>query len=148
MSLRAFVLSTVIFVGCVPAVAPTDDGTSSSMSSSKAAMMDDDDDNGDAMEPSSKPTASTRVIEITTDNWSFSPSSISVKKGEKVVLRVGGAAGIHGVAIAELGINVRSEPGKSVDVELPTDKAGTFTFFCNIPCGPGHKDMKGTLTIS
>ena len=38
-------------------------------------------------------------------------------------------------------------PGQTVSVKLPTDKKGAFTFFCSVPCGPGHQNMKGTLTI-
>ena len=32
-------------------------------------------------------------------------------------------------------------------VKIPTDKAGTFEFFCNVQCGPGHSDMEGTIII-
>src|SRR3989344_1912920 len=28
------------------------------------------------------------------------------------------------------------------------DKAGSFSFFCDIACGAGHRDMKGTLIVS
>ncbi len=65
-----------------------------------------------------------------------------------MIVRLKGVEGIHSFAIAELGINMRIEPGQTVDVEIPTDTAGTFAFMCRVPCGPGHKDMKGSLVIS
>ena len=98
-----------------------------------------------ASEPAS---AEARVIVITATDWEFSPSAITVKKGEKVTLRITGAEGKHGIAIADLGINTMIDAGKTVDVALPTDKAGTFSFRCSVPCGPGHQEMMGTITIS
>jgi cytochrome c oxidase subunit 2 len=56
--------------------------------------------------------------------------------------------GKHSLVIADLGVNVEVEPGETKDIEIPTEKAGTFEFRCRIPCGPGHKDMKGTLVVS
>ena len=39
------------------------------------------------------------------------------------------------------------EPGKTVSVEFVADKQGTFSFFCNVFCGSGHGNMKGTLIV-
>lgn len=89
-----------------------------------------------------------RVITITADNFTFTPSAITVKKGEKITIRLQGIAGTHGFAIPALLINTAIAPGKTVDITLPTDVAGTFEFFCSIPCGPGHQDMKGTIIIT
>lgn len=100
---------------------------------------DDNDDKSGAMAP--------RVIRLTTTEWEFSPSTITVKKGEKVTIELAGVSGIHGFAIADLGITTKVEPGQTVSVTIPTDAAGTYTFFCNVPCGEGHKEMKGTLVI-
>ena len=97
---------------------------------------------------SSDDAASARVIEMTVDNWAFSPAAITASMGEKVTPRVTGGEGIHSFAIPELNLNVRVEPGQTVNIELPTGTAGTFAFMCRIPCGEGHKDMKGTFTVS
>lgn len=88
-----------------------------------------------------------RIIEMSVDDWTFSPSTITVQKGENVVIRLHGVEGKHSFAIAELGLNVAVDPGTTKDVTLPTNTAGTFTFRCRVPCGPGHMDMNGTLTI-
>lgn len=104
-----------------------------------------------AMQPSSvkpaEPSGSVRIITVAVDNFDFSPSVIKVKKGEKVTLVFKGEAGAHGVMIKDLGINVVVPVDGTVTVDLPTDTAGTFAFRCSIPCGAGHKDMKGTIII-
>jgi cytochrome c oxidase subunit II len=86
-------------------------------------------------------------IAISASNWQFNPSVVTVKKGEKVQLVVTGIEGAHGFAIPELRINERIESGQTVIIDLPTDTTGTFTFVCSIPCGAGHKEMKGLIVI-
>ena len=163
--LPLFVIAPLVLAACTPATSTTsgDRSMSSSvttmMEESSSAMMIEESSSAAMMKQSSeammtssaamsKPDqASARVIDLTVDNFAFMPSSISLKKGEKVTLRLKGAAGIHGLAIPDLGVSVKVEPGATVDVVLNTDTAGTFSFFCNIPCGSGHKDMRGTITI-
>lgn len=89
-----------------------------------------------------------RVIPISVGSWSFSPNAITVEKGEEVKVRLTGVGGRHGFSVPELGVNTSVSEGKTVDVMLPTGKTGIFTFFCSIPCGEGHRDMTGTITIS
>lgn len=88
-----------------------------------------------------------RIIRIEAGNWAFTPSSITVKKGEKVKLQIAGVSGRHGFALSDFGINVSVDAGQTVLVDLPTETAGTFNFRCSIPCGPGHRDMTGTIVI-
>ena len=88
-----------------------------------------------------------RVIRITVEDFAFTPSLLTVKKGEKVTLIIDGKSGAHGFAIPGLRINERVDAGQSVTIELPTDTAGSFDFLCSIPCGPGHREMKGRIVI-
>lgn len=97
-----------------------------------------------------QPTAAAtnvRVIQVTSENWKFTPNVITLKKGEKVQLQVTGVSGTHGFAIPELGINIPVAPGQTVLIDLPTDRAGTFALFCSIPCGPGHRNMTGQIEV-
>lgn len=91
--------------------------------------------------------ASARVISVTSRNWEFAPSVISVKKGENVTLKLQGESGVHGFTVPDLGINVPVQPGETVEVKLPTDTAGVFSGFCSIPCGKGHLDMKVKVVV-
>ena len=88
-----------------------------------------------------------RKIDVTAESFAFAPNVIKAKKGEKVVVHLTGKTGLHGFAIPDLGVNVPIAAGQVVDVALPTDKVGTFTLLCSIPCGSGHREMKGTVTI-
>lgn len=88
-----------------------------------------------------------RVIEVNSENWKFAPNVITVKKGEKVQLKITGVSGTHGFAVPDLGINVPVAAGQTVMVDIPTDAVGAHNLFCSIPCGPGHRDMKGQIVI-
>jgi len=108
-----------------------------------------DEPNEDVMEEEVvKKEVATRVIEVTTENWQFTPSVIKAKKGEKVILRLIGKNGIHGFFVPDLGIAERVEAGRTVEVSLPTNQTGTFELRCNIICGQGHDGMIGTIIIS
>ncbi len=114
--------------------------------SSSVAIVDDSASSEATDEPVDVSDA--RIIEVSAKDWEFSPKEITASVGEKVVIRVTGVEGKHSFAIADLGINVPVEPGETKDIPLPTDTAGTFEFRCRVPCGPGHKDMTGTVVIS
>lgn len=105
-------------------------------------------DLGEGMTVKEEPAAAApRAIDVTADNWLFSPSTIVVKRGEAVTLRLSGKAGIHGFTVPELGISQRVAAGQTVSVQLPTDRSGTFAIFCSIPCGSGHSDMRASIII-
>lgn len=89
-----------------------------------------------------------RVITVSASNWTFTPNAITVKKGESITLRVVGQEGTHGFSVPGLGINQTVVMGNTVSVAIPTDKPGTYEFRCSVPCGSGHKEMKGTIVIT
>lgn len=95
-----------------------------------------------------EPEAAARVIEVTVTDWSFSPATVTVKKGEKVAIKLVGKDGTHGLSIPGMGINERIAPGASMLVALNTDTAGTYDGFCSVPCGAGHKDMKFSVIVT
>ncbi len=84
---------------------------------------------------------------ITAKQWSFSPSVIRVKKGDVVVLKLKSVDVMHGMSIPDFGINAQIKPGELNTVEFVADKAGTFKFICNVPCGVGHMGMTGTIIV-
>jgi len=96
------------------------------------------------------PAASETIKEISMEmsQFSFSPDTITVKKGEKVKITVTSKDVTHSLLIPEF--NVNSGPvakDQSGAVEFTADKAGAFDFRCATVCGVGHKDMKGTLIV-
>lgn len=88
-----------------------------------------------------------KVIQITAEKYRFIPNTITIKKGTKVRLQVKSIDIIHGFAILELYINEKLAPSKVVNIDFIADKPGEYTYFCSVPCGKGHKQMKGKLII-
>jgi len=127
-------------------------GTSSSSSSSVASTMTSSVSSSASAGTSSSVATTTdtdaRIITMTSTDWQFNPVTINAKKGEKVIVRLTNNQGIHSFGAMELGLNIRINPGETKDIAIPTDKAGNFEFRCLVPCGPGHKDMRGTIVIS
>lgn len=89
-----------------------------------------------------------RVIPITAELWKFTPNVIQAQQGESATLQITGVSGTHSFSAPDLGISATVLQGQTVNVVIPTDKAGTFDFRCSIPCGVGHQDMKGQIVIA
>ena len=88
-----------------------------------------------------------KEFEITANNWKFEPSSITVNKGDKVILHVTSTDIQHGIAINEFGISQDLTPGETVNIEFIADKKGEFLIFCNVFCGTGHSEMESTIIV-
>jgi cytochrome c oxidase subunit 2 len=93
-----------------------------------------------------KPKA--RVIKMVAKKFVFVPGKISVKKGETVVFQLTAPEVPMGFSLPDFGKRIDVVPGKVATLELTPDKAGTFTFLCDIFCGSGHEDMNGTLVVT
>lgn len=100
-------------------------------------------------EPTTEETQAGEVKEftMTAKKWEFSPSTITVKKGDAVKLSITSIDVAHGFGLNDFGIKERLEPGKTTNIEFVADKTGTFTFFCSVFCGDGHGEMTGTLIV-
>lgn len=96
--------------------------------------------------PPAAASQETRVIEITAERFTFTPSEIRVKAGTRLEIRLESDDTAHGFRII----------GTDVDVELPKrgrgvatvtfePKAGRYTFECSQLCGAGHEFMRGVI---
>ena len=88
-----------------------------------------------------------REIKLTVRKYAFEPDRMVVQLGQPVRILATSDDVTHGFGLRDLGINQKIEPGKETVIEFTPDKAGDSTFHCSVPCGPGHKEMKGTLTV-
>lgn len=86
-------------------------------------------------------------IDMTAKQWEFNPGIVTVREGSKVKLNIKSIDVTHGFALPDFGVSENLAPGNTVTVEFTADKKGTFTFFCSVFCGSGHRDMKGTLVV-
>lgn len=90
-----------------------------------------------------------KVVTITAERFTFSPSRVKVKRGSLVEFVLTSDDTDHGFRI----------PGANIDVAIPQQgrgearvrfiarEKGTFTFECSRPCGAGHNLMRGTLVV-
>ena len=90
-----------------------------------------------------------RVIRVTAERFSFTPSRIEIDAGEEVELRIKSDDTAHGFRIVGLDTNVAiPKRGKGeLTVTLKVDTPGRYEFHCNRMCGAGHNFMRGELVV-
>jgi cytochrome c oxidase subunit 2 len=90
---------------------------------------------------------SPKVIEVSAKKYQFSPSQITLKKGEPVILRLSSTDRVHGFMSRPLKIDTDITPGKATDVAVTPASAGNFTVICDHYCGIGHGTMKMKVAV-
>ena len=88
-----------------------------------------------------------KVIEITAKKFEFTPSEITLKKGQPVILRLRTADRVHGFFSKPLKFDTDIAVGKITDVAITPDTAGDYTVICDHYCGTGHGNMKMKVTV-
>jgi len=91
--------------------------------------------------------AAPRVVEITAKRFGFVPEQITVKKGEPVILRLHSEDVTHGFFMRKLKIDAEVEAGKTTDVTITPEVAGSYTTICDHFCGANHGNMKMTIVV-
>ena len=92
--------------------------------------------------------AQPRIIKVSAKRFTFTPSEIALKKGEPVVLELTTQDIFMGFNLPDFGVRSDIVPGKTMKVAFTPDKAGTFTFLCDVFCGEGHETMNGRLVVT
>ena len=93
-------------------------------------------------------TPETKEFNITAKQFEFSPSTITVNKGDTVIVNITSQDVQHGFALPDFGVNETVDAGQTTRIEFVADKSGEFTFFCSVFCGSGHSTMKGKLVVN
>ena len=91
--------------------------------------------------------ANPKVIEISAKKFEFTPSQITLKKGEPVILRLSSSDRVHGFMSKPLKIDTDIPADKSADIPVTPDTAGDFTVICDHYCGLGHGNMKMKVSV-
>jgi cytochrome c oxidase subunit II len=92
-------------------------------------------------------SAAPRRIEIAASRFSYSPSEITLKKGEPVVLVLTSLDVTHGLAVSELGIRKEVVSGRTTEIAFTPMRTGTFEGKCSHLCGKGHLSMVLKLNV-
>ena len=93
------------------------------------------------------PAGPVHEIQMTAKKYEFNPSTITVKKGERVRLIITALDKDHGIKIDAFEVNHILKKGTAATVEFTADKAGEFPFQCSKFCGFGHGKMKGKIIV-
>jgi cytochrome c oxidase subunit II len=87
-------------------------------------------------------------IEVTAKRYEFVPSRIEVAVNDVVKITLVAEDIPHTFTIDEYRISKRASPGHPVTFEFRADKAGTFTFYCNLTADEGCRQMRGQLVVT
>jgi cytochrome c oxidase subunit 2 len=88
-----------------------------------------------------------KVIRIDAKRFDYSPSELTLKKGEPVILELTSLDVLMGFNLPDFNLRADIVPGKVTRVRFVPEKAGSFTFLCDIFCGSKHEEMNGRLTV-
>jgi plastocyanin len=88
-----------------------------------------------------------RTFRLEARSFEFSPSVLTVNRGDRVTLEVVALDVVHGAHIDGYGLEVTAEPGQTARLTFVADRAGAFTIRCIVPCGPLHPFMIGRLRV-
>ena len=107
------------------------------------------------LRPALEPMAG-NVIDLEASMSGFDKTEIRVQVGEPVTIRLTSldnehhtdGGGKHQWAVDELGVDVIAQPESSNYVTFTPDKAGSYTFYCDICCGGrANPTMNGKLIV-
>jgi len=99
--------------------------------------------------PGHAQTPRPRLVRVTAERFTFTPSQITVTAGEAVELRLKSEDTAHGFRIHGIPVNVVI-PKRGHDelvVSFRADTPGRYLFECSRMCGAGHNFMRGTLIV-
>jgi len=88
-----------------------------------------------------------KVIQVVAQRFVFTPSEITLKKGETVTLEFVTRDVLMGFNAPDFSTRTDLAPGMTAHVTLTPAKTGTFTFLCDVFCGAGHENMNGTIKV-
>ena len=103
-----------------------------------------------AMSPTGAPQATApgeKAFVVDAQNFSFTPSTITVNKGDKVKITLKNTGGFHDFKIDEYGVATpRINGGSEASIQFIAERAGTFEYYCSVGT---HRQMgmKGTLIV-
>ncbi len=88
-----------------------------------------------------------RTVDITAKRFEFVPATLTLKRGETVLLRVKSEDVIHGLFSREFKLDADLEPGKTQEFTVTPQNAGQFAAICHHFCGAGHANMRLTIVV-
>jgi|SRR6185369_5977580 cytochrome c oxidase subunit 2 len=91
--------------------------------------------------------AKEKIIRIDAKRFDYTPSQLTLKKGEAVILELTSSDVLMGFNLPDFNLRADMVPDKVTRVRFVPDKTGSFTFLCDVFCGSKHEEMNGRLTV-
>ena len=94
-------------------------------------------------------TQARRVIRVTAERFTFTPSRIVVNPGDTIEFRLTSDDTAHGFRIIGTDVNVviPKRGMRETSVTMTAPAPGKYTFECTRMCGAGHNFMRGELIV-
>ena len=90
----------------------------------------------------------TREVKITAKKYEFSPNTVEVNAGTRIIFKITALDREHGFEIAGVKNScVKIKKGETATVEYMAENAGIVEFKCCDFCGFGHRAMKGKIVV-
>jgi cytochrome c oxidase subunit 2 len=89
-----------------------------------------------------------RTIDVVASRYAFTPSEVTLKKDQPVVLRIKSADVAHGLRFRELNLDSKIKKGDTAIMRFTPTKTGDFVGRCSVFCGSGHGSMTMKLHVA
>lgn len=90
----------------------------------------------------------TKEVQMTAKKYDFSPNTVEVGPGTRIIFKITAEDREHGFEIAGAKSGcVKIKKGETATVEYLAEKPGTVEFKCCVFCGMGHSGMKGKIVV-
>jgi cytochrome c oxidase subunit 2 len=101
-----------------------------------------------AQSVSQTPDDNRREVSVLARKNGFSPARVEVHQNDLVKVTFSAEDAPHSFNIDEYRIAKRARPGHPAVFEFRADRAGTFSYYCNLSTTTGaHDDMRGELVV-
>ena len=81
----------------------------------------------------------------------FRPDVVNVTQGDTVRFHITNLEqtpdATHGFGLGQYNVNLSLEPGRTADVTIVADRAGTFPYYCTEFCSALHLEMAGYILV-
>lgn len=140
----ALVAAGLVGVITVAAIGPGGGFTHSMMGGRMGSMMG----GGETGRSGSPPASGAPEIRISAREFSFDPTSISIRAGQTVnVVFENRGHMFHTLTAGDLGLDLRANDGDSIAGALTPPHSGRFDFICSVP-GHAQAGMRGTIVVA
>ena len=99
--------------------------------------------------PPSGSSQDRKVVRVTAERFTFTPSQIKVKRGTVIEFRLRSDDTNHGFRIvgSDAHVIIPKRGRGEATLVFHADTAGRYTFECSKMCGAGHSFMRGLITV-